>query len=109
MRTQKVVAEGLNDLWPHSESAGSGRSGRDVLGTPGVAIEVKARTGLDLPAWMRQAAKEAATTGDLPVLIIRPNGMGEASLDDWPVVMSFKLWKEVMRDAGFGSTDGQGV
>lgn len=77
MRTQAVVAKYLAaNGWPFAESAGSGRSGSDVTGTPDLAIEVKARTDFSPFAWLRQA-ETAATTGRLPVAVVRPNGLGE--------------------------------
>lgn len=76
MRTQLLVAEYLRQNgWPHATSAGSGRPGVDVLGTPDIAVEVKARANLDPLAWVRQA--EAAAAGRLPFAVFRPNGMGE--------------------------------
>ena len=35
--------------WPYAESAGAGRTGSDITGVPGLAIEVKARRDLDTP------------------------------------------------------------
>lgn len=76
-RTQKVVAEYLKaNGFPHAESTGAGRSGTDVTGIVGVDIEVKARTGLDLPALMRQL-KEREKEGVLGVGVLRLNGQGE--------------------------------
>lgn len=76
MRTQLLVAEHLQAHgWPFAESAGSGRAGADILGTPDIAVEVKARTELRPLAWVRQA--EQAADGRLPFAVFRPNGMGE--------------------------------
>ena len=76
MRTQLLVANHLAARgWPHATSAGSGRPGVDVLGTPDIACEVKARANLDPLAWVKQAEKDA--DGRLPFAVFRPNGMGE--------------------------------
>lgn len=76
-RTQKVVAEYLKaNGFPHAESTGAGRSGTDVTGIVGVDIEVKARTGLDLPGLLRQL-KERSAEGVLGVGVLRLNGQGE--------------------------------
>ncbi len=76
-RTQKVVAEYLQaNGFPYAESTGAGRSGTDVTGIVGVDIEVKARTGLDLPALMRQL-EEREKEGVLGVGVLRLNGQGE--------------------------------
>lgn len=104
MESQKLVAVAFSDLFPFAESAGSGRPGRDILGTPGLAVEVKARRGLDVPAWLRQAVKEAEKTADLPLLIWRPDGMGPQTVDLWPMTMPFGIGRELLREAGYGST-----
>ena len=82
--TQNAVAAYFRDHgWPHAESAGAGRQGVDVLGLAGISCEVKARRQLALPAWLRQAA----TSPGLPVVVHRPDGMGPATIDDWPATM----------------------
>lgn len=93
-RTQKVVADYLKAVFPFAESAGAGRQGKDILNTPGYAVEVKARTGLDLPGWLRQAETNAGD--EMPMLVVRLNGQGEASVDDWAVVMRFKHARELI-------------
>lgn len=101
MRTQKVVAEALKQAgWPWAESAGAGRPGQDILGTPGLSIEVKARRELRLPQWLRQARKSAGAS--LPIVIHRPDGMGEKSVDDWPATMRFADLRQLLREAGYG-------
>lgn len=106
MRTQKVICEWYQDNgFPHAESAGAGRPGRDILGIIGIAAEVKARTGLDLPAWMRQAKKEAEATGDIPVLHIRLNGQGEETVADWPTVIPTWVYFKLLKEAGYGDQD----
>lgn len=97
MRTQLVVAEALRGLWPYVESTGAGRSGRDLLNTDNFAVEIKARRSLDIPAWLRQARKEA-TANEYPVLIFRPDGMGEATVDDWPVTMRLGDWRRLLAE-----------
>lgn len=74
MRTQLLVADHLKaNGWPWAESAGSGRAGVDVLGVPGVSLEVKARADLNPLGWLRQAEAQPG----LPVVVFRPNGVGE--------------------------------
>jgi hypothetical protein len=104
MRSQKVAAEYVQDIWPFADSAGAGRNGQDILNTPGFAGEVKARTGLDLGAWLRQAVA-AAREGDFPFVVVRLNGQGEAGIGDWPVVMRYEDWKRLVRMALEYSTD----
>ena len=52
--TQRLVAAYWNENgWPWATDAGAGRSGSDLLNTPGLKAEVKARRDLNLAAWLR--------------------------------------------------------
>jgi hypothetical protein len=98
--TQRLVADYLRDNgWPYAESTGAGRSGSDILGVPGLAIEVKGRRDFNPGAWLRQA--ESGGTG-LPMCVHRPYGMGAASVFSWPVTLRLADLVSLLRDAGFG-------
>jgi Holliday junction resolvase len=47
--------------------------GRDILGLPGYAVEVKRCERIELTAWLRQAREQAAE-GEVPVVAWRRNG-----------------------------------
>lgn len=103
MRTQLLVADYLKDHgWPHATSAGAGRAGVDVLNTPDIAVEVKARTDLSPLAWVRQAEKEA--DGRLPFAVFRPNGMGEHPGQFLAMLRLSDLVK-LLQEAGYGDPD----
>lgn len=96
-QTERIVAASWQaDGWPHAEVMRG--PGPDLTGTPGVAVEVKARRGLDLLAWMRQAASRPG----VPVLIVRPDGAGPATVDDWPAVVPHGVLRRLLREAGYG-------
>ena len=100
MRTQLLVAEYLKvHGWPFAESAGPGRSGVDILGTPDIAVEVKARADLSPLAWVRQA--EQVADGRLPFAVFRPNGMGEHP-EDFLAMIRFGRQVELLNQAGYG-------
>jgi len=104
MRTQKVVATWFQEHgFPNAESTGSGRSGVDILGLIGFAVEVKARRDLALTAWLRQAAKESRA--GLPVVIHRPDGFGEVSIAAWPVTMTLADFTTLIHEAGYGTPE----
>lgn len=106
MRTQALVARYLQlSGWPFAESAGAGRSGSDVTGTPDIAVEVKARTNLDPLAWLRQA-ESARAEGDtrLPFAVVRCNGQGE-NAGDYVAMIRLSSLIQVLTEAGYG--DGQ--
>ncbi len=102
--TQRIVARRLQrDIYPYAEPIGAGQNGADITGTPGVAIEVKARRGLSLGEWLRQAVRQAAG-GDVPVLVVRLDGQGEATIDDWPAVLPLHVLLQLLADAGYGTS-----
>lgn len=99
--TQTHIAEWFARRgFPFATDAGAGRNGRDILGMVGLALEVKARRDLSLPAWLRQAQDYA--DGDLPAVIHRPDGFGPARVADWPVTMRLEDFTRLIRAAGYG-------
>lgn len=101
MKTQALVATWLRDRgWPFAESAGAGRSGADVTGTPDIAVEVKARAGFDPLAWIRQAV--TAADGRLPFVVMRCNGQGETTIADWPCLIRLGDLTQLLHQAGYG-------
>ncbi len=102
LATQAIVAAYLSTRgWPYAVSTGSGRGGSDLTGTPDIAVEIKARAGFDPAAALRQA--EDAADGRLPFVVLRLNGQGPASVEEWPVVIRLGRFVEVWREAGYGS------
>ncbi|WP_330473804.1 hypothetical protein [Terrabacter sp. C0L_2] len=101
MRTQLLVAEHLRaNGWPHAGSAGSGRNGADILETPDIAVEVKARADLNPLAWVKQA--EGAADGRLPFAVFRPNGMGETP-GRYVAFLRLDDLVSLLRAAGYGA------
>lgn len=99
--TQNAAAAWYRDNgFPYCESAGAGRQGRDLLGMPGLAGEVKARADLAPMAWLRQA--EAAANGDLPFVLWRPNGFGTMTIPLWGVFLRNGDFTRLIREAGYG-------
>lgn len=100
MRTQLLVTQYLKERgWPHAESAGAGRAGTDVLGTPDISVEVKARTDLNPLAWVRQA--EDAAEGRLPMAVFRCNGQGEDA-SKFLTLMRLEDVVNLLQGAGYG-------
>lgn len=100
MRTQLVTALHLAaNGWPHAQTAGSGRADVDILGVPGLSIEVKARRDLNPLSWIRQAAKRPG----LPLVVFRPDGAGETTVGSWPCLVRFDDLIGLLRAAGYGS------
>jgi hypothetical protein len=100
-KSQKIVANYLvANGWPYAESTGAGRSGTDVTGTIGIDWEVKARTGFNPSAAIKQL-KERHNGKDLPVAVLRLNGQGEASIGEWPVIIRLEDFVNLLKEAGY--------
>jgi len=81
-------------------SAGAGREGSDITGTPGIDWEVKARTKFDPMGTMKQQANRVSD--ELPIAVMRLNGQGENSVGSFCVVMRFDELVLLLRKAGYG-------
>jgi hypothetical protein len=100
--TQATVAAFLAaNGWPYASDAGSGRQGADILNTPGLAWEVKGRRDFSPLAWIRQAAGLPG----LPLVVHRPDGMGPATIADWPVTLRLADAVTLLRAAGYGDPE----
>ncbi len=101
-RSQKVAALYLAESgFPFAESTGAGRSGTDITGCVGIDWEVKARTGFEPMAAIKQL-KERAKEGVLGLVLMRLNGQGEESVKDWVVIMRFEDAVNLLRGSGYG-------
>jgi hypothetical protein len=98
MATQALLAARwvANELFPWATDAGAGRQGNDILNTPGLAVEVKARDDVSLVAALGQAMR--GNPESLPIVVWRHNGQGVSSMDDWTVTMRLAdfelLWRQ---------------
>jgi hypothetical protein len=99
-----VAAEFARSGWPHAEATGAGSPGRDVKGVLGVAVEVKARRAFDPMAAVRQAIRNAGA--DVPVVVMRPDGAGPASVATWPAFLPLGHLLALLRQAGYGGSSG---
>ncbi|MGH3381343.1 MAG: hypothetical protein ACRDP6_42090 [Actinoallomurus sp.] len=98
--TQRLTAAAWRgDGWPFCEDAGAGRNGKDLLGTPGLSVEIKARRDFSPLAWMKQAAGEDG----IPIVVMRPDGAGPASVDNWPAFIRHADLRRLLRLAGYGN------
>ena len=74
----------------------------DLLGLPGVHIEVKRRETADLTAWLAQAERDAAHFGGIPAVFWRHNR------GRWTVTMTLDNWLKLKEQGderqGFSKT-----
>ena len=74
-RAARWVAGYLADWWPSIEATPGGRNGRDLLGCPGVAWEVKTEADWRPAGALAQAARNAGP--DIPIVFYLPPGVGQ--------------------------------
>lgn len=99
--TQKLVAEYMREHgWPYATDIGAGRNGSDILNTPGLKVEVKARRDFSVTTWLKQAT--AAPGLGLACVVQRPDGYGPAKIGDWPVILRLEDAIILLRQAGYG-------
>lgn len=91
-KTQRVVALYLSQYWPYAQSVGAGAQGSDILNTP-FDIEVKARTGFNPSAVLKQLKERAG--GRLGFAVLRLNGQGEQA-GDYAVVIRLEDFMELV-------------
>lgn len=80
-KSQEIAAEYLKPVFPDARGIAASLKGRDILETPGYAIEVKATKDFNPTTFMKQAV--ANSNGDWPFSIYRPRGYGPAKVDLW--------------------------
>lgn len=103
---QNALARYLSAWWPHAESAGAGRNGTDILGTPGVVWECKTAREFRPLEWCRQArAHSALVTAtmivDVPVTVYWPDGIGEKNAAAAIAMMPLADMVSLLGEAGY--------
>ena len=103
-RKQNILARYLTTWYPHAESAGAGRNGSDVLGTPGVVWECKTaddfKRDFRPAAWVKQAGRHA-TARAVPVVVYFPRGVGEANTGNTLAIVPLHVLMNVLQAAGY--------
>ena len=94
--TQRLLAQYFRDNgWEYAESTGAGRAGSDITGVP-FDIEVKARTGFDPLAAIRQL--KLRESDKLGIVVLRMNGQGE-NAEDYVALMPLGELMRVLHGA----------
>jgi hypothetical protein len=100
-RAAHWVAAYLRRWYPSAETPGSSSMrGRDVLGTPGLAVEVKTSAEWRPHKWVAQAAGYAAP-GELALLVYLPPGCGERSVGEALAIMPVSAVMPLLVAAGY--------
>lgn len=117
LRLQNALARYLTTWWPSAESAGAGRPGSDVLGTPGLVWENKTAKQFRPLEFVRQARAHTARivpnpsqprynqgvwdVDSIPVVVYWPEGVGEASVDATLSILPTGVLVRVLKEAGY--------
>ncbi len=94
------VAGYLQPWWPGCEKTPNSRPGRDLLGTPGTAFEIKTGAEWRPYHWMRQTQGYAAD-GELAVLLYLPPGLGRAMVSDTMAILPLRELMPLLVAAGY--------
>lgn len=101
-----VKAECVTNVFPHVERralAGVNDMG-DVSGMVGLAVEIKNHKSYKFPEWMKETEVERVNAkADYGILVVKPNGIGLNSVDQWWAVMSVGAMMKLLSDAGYGN------
>lgn len=100
--TEHIVTARLQSIWEGAYVVNSGASGSDVLGVP-FDCEIKARKDFKPKEALEQLAKR--NKGQKGFVVMRLNGQGEASVDDFAAVIRFGDLLELLERYYEQSTD----
>lgn len=108
LRLQNALAAYLTAWWPYAESAGAGRPGTDVKGTPGIAWECKTaddfKRDFEPTAWVKQAKSHVVNGGypqDVPVVVYFPRGIGEQNTANTLAILPLHALMQLIAEAGY--------
>ena len=105
IRLQNALAAYLARWWPNAESAGSGRPGSDVLGTPGIVWECKTAREFRPLEWCKQARRHATGLMPTAVCVYIPDGMGEKSIGAALAMMPLEDMMALLIEAGYAKKE----
>lgn len=101
-----VKNERVLELFPHVERralSGVNDMG-DVSGAVGLVFEIKNHKAYKFPEWLKETEVERINAkADYGVLVVKPNGIGLNSVDQWWAVMPMGAMLNLLRDAGYGN------
>jgi hypothetical protein len=102
---QNALARYLAGWWPSAESAGAGRQGSDVTGTPGIVWECKTASDFKRDfrplAWARQADGHRRHVQDVPVVVYWPERVGAERPHAAMAILPLPLVVRLLVEAGY--------
>lgn len=101
-KSQELAADYLRELFPEVRAVAASLKGRDLLGTPGFSIEMKATEKFSPTQDLKQARSNTDLETEYPVAIYRPRGYGPERIGRWVVLMDFDQFRELVREIQHG-------
>jgi len=101
-RYELLLAAYLRRWWPNAEAPPPSRPGSDVLGTPGLTWENKTAAKFSPLEFSRQALRHSGSSGDLPIVVYWPPGVGEQSAGGTLAILPLHHMIRLLREAGYG-------
>ena len=108
---QNALARYLAAWWPYAESAGAGRNGTDVTGTPGVVWECKSATDFKRDfkptVWVDQSRRHASNPlatdvmRPVPIVAYFPPGVGAVNAAHALAIMPMHVLMQLLVDGGY--------
>jgi hypothetical protein len=100
--TEKLVAQYLvSHGFDTAHVTSSSAAGPDILGIEGLDLECKARKNFDPALAMAQLRRRSRENG-LGAAVLRLNGQGEKSLDDFVVCLRLADFVYLLKASGYG-------
>lgn len=101
-----VKDERVLESFPHVERralSGVNDMG-DVSGAVGLVFEIKNHKSYKFPEWLKETEVERVNAkADYGILVVKPNGVGLGSVNQWWAVMPVGAMLDLLRDAGYGN------
>lgn len=107
-RRKGAVAERAVVTWltangfPNAERRGSGFEASDIIGIPGVTLEVKNQAKVELAKWVDQLTDEMHTDQALAGAVIHKRRRC-TDVGDWYATMPVTVLADLLVEAGYGA------
>jgi Holliday junction resolvase len=98
---ETAVADYLKETFPAVERRTlSGKNDKgDIAGVPNSIIEVKNQKSYKIQEWLRETETERINAeANLGILVIKPNGVGVAKVNEWWAVLSLETIARLIKD-----------
>lgn len=109
--TELIAHRRWKKVFPKCQVVNSSAPGPDLIKTDPFIVEIKARSQFNPSTWFRQAKKNAEKAKGagkkIPLVVMRPNGTGPESVDDWLVFLRQGDFLELVK-SGLGGIEGEG-